>query len=259
MARKSLKSAWADSGTALGAWCVLPGSVHVEAIAGMGFDYVGIDAQHGLIDEDMTLRMVQAVDLGSAAPIVRVPWNDPSLLGKVLDFGAAGAIIPMIGTAADAERAVSACRYAPDGARSFGPTRVGLRDGPSYFAEANENIAVIPMIETREALDNLDDIVAVEGVDALYVGPFDLSVSLGLPPRNNDGTPAFDDALARVLDVCRNSGVIPAIHSDPRMAAKRLEQGFRMVTCAIDLAALYGGMKSALDTASKVMGAPEKQ
>ena len=155
-------------------------------------------------------------------------------------------IVPMIETADDAKAAVLASRYAPEGQRSFGPIRAGLRDGASYFGSANENIFVIPMIETAAALRNLDDILAVDGIDAVYVGPFDLSISLGLPPRNNDGEEAFDDALVRVVDGCRQVGIIPAIHSDPKLATTRLEQGFRMVTCGIDFAAQYSGMAAAL-------------
>lgn len=234
----------------MGAWCFLPGPVPAQAYSGMGYDYVAIDMQHGLIDQRMALEMLQAIDLGAAAPVVRVPANEAHYIGRALDDGAAAVIVPMIESADDARNAVQAGWYAPKGNRSFGPIRAGLRDGPSYFADANDgSISIVPMIETRGAVDALDEILSVDGVDIAYVGPFDLSVSLGLPPKNNDGNAAFDRALGLFLESCAKHDVVPAIHADTKIAPSRLEQGFRMVTCGIDFTELYAAMTRALRTA----------
>lgn len=241
-----LKSLWASGASALGAWCFFPGSPQAEAISTQGFDYVAIDTQHGLIDTTMALRMIQAIDVGGSLPIVRVPDTSGATIGRMLDYGALGIIAPMINNRQDVEDIVAACRYAPVGRRSYGPIRPSIRFGADYPERAADLIAVIPMIETLQALENLDEILSVDGVDAIYVGPSDLSLCLGLSPRNNDGVEAFDKALECILDRCRVHDVIPGIHADARTAADRLNQGFRMVTCALDSAALLGGTHAAL-------------
>ncbi|RAV76533.1 HpcH/HpaI aldolase family protein, partial [Aerococcus loyolae] len=183
----SLKARWKAGEVTLGAWCMMPGALSAEALALLGFDWVLIDMQHGGMDYQMAVDMIRAIDLAGVAPIVRVPWNDPGIIGRVLDAGALGLVIPMIETVEDARRAVDACLYPPAGRRSFGPVRVALRDGNGYFATANDRVAVIPMIETSAALAAVDEIAGLPGVDAVFVGPFDLSVALGLPPGDNDG------------------------------------------------------------------------
>jgi 4-hydroxy-2-oxoheptanedioate aldolase len=181
--------------------------------------------------------------------VVRVPWNEPGIIGKCLDAGARAVIIPMVNTREQAEAAVSACRYAPTGARSYGPIRVSRQEGPDYFANANADTAVIPMIETREALANLDDILSVPGVDAIYVGPADLSISLGIEPGNNDGNPLFDDAYATILAACERHGVVPGCHATAALATRRVEQGFRLVTVHNDALGLVRSARDDLATA----------
>jgi 4-hydroxy-2-oxoheptanedioate aldolase len=241
----NLRAAWNEGVSTYGAWLSIASPVVAETIAGVGFDYVCIDAQHGALDMADTISMVQSVVLGDAVPIVRVPWNEPSVIGRALDAGAHGVIVPMVNTAVEAEAMVQACRYAPRGSRSYGPTAVGTRHG-DYVAWADANVAVIPMIETVEALRNLDEILAVPGIDAVYVGPADLSLTVGLPPRNNDGEPAFDDALARIVSACRNAGVVPGAHAVADVAQRRAEQGFRFLTISSDIASLRAGMVSDL-------------
>jgi 4-hydroxy-2-oxoheptanedioate aldolase len=180
-------------------------------------------------------------------PIVRVPWNDPGIIGRVLDAGALGVIIPMIETVDDARRAVEACLYPPAGRRSFGPIRVGLRDGTGYFDGANERVAVIPMIETRAALEAVDAIVGLPGVDAAFVGPYDLSVALGLPPGDNDGKPAFDAAMAKVAAAARRAGKAAAVLSNRKLAPARIAQGFRMISVSMDISALAAACSADLD------------
>ena len=153
-----------------------------EAVAGCDFDYCCVDMQHGLADYPAMVRMLQAISTTECTPVVRVPWNEPGIIGRVLDAGAMGVVIPMVNSVAEAHAAVAACRYHPDGARSFGPLRASLYGGPDYFTHANREVACIPMIETREAIGCLEQILEVTGIDAVYVGPADLAVTYGLPP-----------------------------------------------------------------------------
>ncbi|MBX3446671.1 MAG: aldolase [Parvibaculaceae bacterium] len=233
-----LKARWAKDEVTLGAWCMIPEPLTAEALGRAGFDWVLVDMQHGCMDYETALNMIRAIDTTSAVPVIRVPWNEPGIIGRVLDAGALGVIIPMIQTADDARRAVDACLYPPKGRRSFGPVRVGMRDGPGYFLEANDRVAVIPMIETPEALANVEAIAAVPGVDALFVGPFDLSIALGLPPGDNDGKPAFDAAIAKVSAAARAANVATAVLSNAKVAPLRIAQGFRMISTTTDINAL---------------------
>lgn len=244
----SLKSRWTAGEATLGAWCMMPGAMSAEALGKAGFDWVLIDMQHGCMDYEMALSMIRAVDLSDAVPIVRVPWNDPGIIGRVLDAGALGVVIPMIQSTADARRAVDACLYPPAGSRSFGPVRVGLRDGPGYFASANARVAVIPMIETAQALEEVEEIARTPGVDALFVGPFDLSIALGLPPGDNDGNPMFDTAIVRIAAAARASGVATAVLSNAKVAPLRLKQGFQIVSVVTDINALTMAARADLDT-----------
>jgi len=244
----SLKTRWAAGETTLGAWCMMSGAMSAEALGKAGFDWVLIDMQHGCMDYETALSMIRAVDLSAAVPIVRVPWKDPGIIGRVLDAGALGVVIPMIQSAADARRAVDACLYPPAGSRSFGPVRVGLRDGPGYFATANARVAVIPMIETAQALEEVEEIARTPGVDALFVGPFDLSIALGLPPGDNDGEPVFDAAIARITAAARAAGVATAVLSNAKVAPLRLTQGFQMVSVVTDINALTMAARADLDT-----------
>lgn len=234
----SLKSRWSNGEVTLGAWCMMPGSMGAEVLGRQGFDWVLIDMQHGCMDYTVALDMIRALDQTNAVPIVRVPWNDPGIIGRVLDAGALGILIPMIQTADDARRAVEACLYPPIGRRSFGPVRVGLRDGPGYVATANDKVAVIPMIETAEALACVDEIASIPGVDALFVGPFDLSIALGLPPGDNDGEPAFDAAIKTITTAAKKAGIATAVLSNTEVAPLRISQGFQMVSVTTDIAAL---------------------
>jgi 4-hydroxy-2-oxoheptanedioate aldolase len=253
-----LTTLWANEGAALGLWLSSPDPAGAETLAGLKFDYINIDLQHGLIDYSQAVLLLQALQSSAATLTVRVPWNEPGIIGKVLDAGAQGVIIPMVNNVAEAEAAVSACRYAPRGSRSFGPVRAARTLGRDYATEANDKLLCIPMIETVEALSNLDAILDVEGIDAVYVGPADLSISLGLPPGSDNPDDSFQDALASVVDGCTQRGIIAGIHSVPEWAPTRLEQGFRMVTVTSDMQAMGEGARRALDSVRDASGAPAK-
>ncbi len=242
---KSLRRHLRDGGRAVGGWLSIPATLSAEVMAHAGFDYVCVDAQHGNVGYQQAVEMIRAIELAGTSPLVRVPWNEPGVIGKMLDAGAHGVIIPMVNSVAEAEAAVSACRYAPDGARSSGPTVARYRHD-DYHAWAADNVACIPMIETRQAVESIDEILAVPGIDAVYVGPADLSLTLGLPPANNDGEPAFDEAYARIVEACHGAGVVPGCHASGALVQTRFEQGFRMVTATADQLAMGLGAASEL-------------
>ncbi|MFT7597262.1 MAG: 4-hydroxy-2-oxoheptanedioate aldolase [Acidimicrobiales bacterium] len=249
MRKNTLKQVWADDKAALGLWLSTGSSIAAEHFGALDFDYINIDMQHGLLDYNEVLYSLQAMQRIGATPTVRVPWNEPGIIGKVLDAGAMGVIIPMVNSVAEAEQAVASCRYAPLGSRSYGPARAGMALGPDYASTANETVLCIPMIETVQAVESIDDILEVPGIDAVYVGPADLSITLGLPPGSDHDDQSFNDALATVVAACNAKGVTPGIHSTHALAAKRIEQGFRMITITSDLLAMVSGASAALKTA----------
>ncbi len=241
----TLREQWNAGQPTFGTFLSLPSSITAETAARANFDYVCVDNQHGVIDYQMTVVMMQAILLGGGTPIVRVPWNEPGIIGKMLDAGAEAIIVPMVNSRQQAEAVVSSCRYAPVGSRSFGPV-LAMPRTKNYASVANELTTTIPMIETVEALKNLDDILSVPGVDAIYVGPADLSISLGLPPGNNDDRAEFTDALVAVVAACKRHGVVPGMHSSGALAERRLEQGFKMLTVTSDLLSMRGAMTAEL-------------
>lgn len=230
---------WGAGQPALGGWLTVPSSFSAEVFAQAGFDWLTVDMQHGVIDYQAAVTMLQAISTTETVPFVRVPWNEPGIIMKALDAGAYGVIIPMVDSRVAAEAAAAACRYAPRGVRSYGPVRAALYAGRDYFAHADEEIACIAMIETKEALANLDDILGVAGIDAVYVGPSDLSVSLGLAPAYDHEEPVFVEAIERVLDACGRHDVVPGVHAgNTTVASKRIEQGFLMVEMCDDAGSL---------------------
>jgi 4-hydroxy-2-oxoheptanedioate aldolase len=231
---QSLRASWQEGATTLGAWMSLREPLLAEIAALSGYDYVCIDMQHGLSDIQQILASLHAVARTPAVPIVRVPWNEPGIIGRVLDAGALGVIIPMVNSAEEARQAVAACRYAPVGARSYGPLVAMARNGPGYFEAANASVACIPMIETRQAVESIDDILAVPGIDAVYIGPADLSLTYGLPPAVDHPGDPFQGALATVVAACRRHGVIPGVHANAALAGARHEAGFRMISVGFD-------------------------
>lgn len=249
----TLRDLWRAGETTLGLWASAPSSLASEALGRAGVEYVCCDNQHGLIEYQITTSMIQGILLGGSNPIVRVPWNEPGIIGKMLDAGAQGIIVPMVNTAAEAQAAVAACYYPPLGARSFGPAGVGPRV-KGYFDTSVDQVACVVMVETVEALNNVEAIVNTPGVTAVYVGPADLSISLGLPPGNNDDVPEFVDALNTIVAACNNAGVIPGIHSSGSLTPRRLEMGFKMITVTADMVAMSIGVSTELAKARAASG-----
>jgi 4-hydroxy-2-oxoheptanedioate aldolase len=219
----------------VGAWLSL-GNVHTaELIANAGFDWVVVDMQHGLISYTDLLRMLPAISTTETTPLVRVSGNNLPEINKALDAGAMGVIVPLVNTPEQCAAAVSACRYPPDGTRSFGPTRAALYGGRGYAAEANGQIACIAMIETQEGLDNLEAIVATPGLGAVYIGPADLALSLGLPARGDNEEPRHLAAVEKILTACKRQRVPAGIHTGGlEWSKRRLAMGFDFVTLGAD-------------------------
>lgn len=233
----TVKEKWARGEVTHGAWLSIPSSFSAEIMAHQGFDWLCIDMQHGVIDYQVAVTMLQAIGTTETIPIVRVPWNEFGIIGKVLDAGAMGVIIPMVNSVEEAKQAVAACRYFPKGSRSYGPTRASYYAGSDYFAGANDQIACIPMIETKQAVERLDDILSVAGIDAVYVGPADLSITYGLQPGMNNGSP-FEEARVLIAKKCAEHGVTAGIHANASLAEKHAAAGYRMITISGDAVAM---------------------
>jgi 4-hydroxy-2-oxoheptanedioate aldolase len=236
MRENRLKALWQQDACVVNGWLTLPATFSAEVMAHEAWDSLTIDLQHGLIDYQVAVGMLQAISTTQTVPLVRVPWLDPAIIMKVLDAGAYGVICPMINSAAEAAEFVAACRYPPEGTRSSGPIRASIYAGPDYIAHANRTIVVMAMIETRLALDNLDEILSVPGLDAVYVGPSDLSLALGCEPRADPTDAVVIGAIEEIVIRARKKKIIPGIHTgSPAGAQKMIQLGFRFVTIASDV------------------------
>jgi 4-hydroxy-2-oxoheptanedioate aldolase len=205
-----------------------------EAVANTGFDWAMVDLQHGEPNlADMT-RQLQAISTTGTTPFVRVPYNDFLTIGRALDLGAYGIVVPLVNTVEEARAAVHATKYPPLGGRSFGPIRAAIYGGEGYYSESNDELALFVMIETAEGVKNVREILAVEGVDGCYVGPSDLSISYGAIPNGDTGVPLADpveEAIETILAACREAGKPAGFHvANAGAANRRLRQGFRFVS-----------------------------
>ena len=226
-----------DRQTIVGYWVASDNPPATERLASAGYDYICLDTQHGLLDYPGVLRGLIAVAAGGSAGVVRVPSHDPAGIGKALDAGARGVIVPLVDTPEQAAAAAAACRYPPAGVRSYGPTRSSLTIGPAP-READDQVACIVMIETQAGLRNAAEICAVPGVDAVYVGPSDLSLALGSTddPAAGWGRPEFTGALRDIRAAAQAAGVGCGMHcTDGDTAARTLADGFTFVSISNDL------------------------
>ena len=217
----------------------MPGSIGAEIFAGAGVDYVCVDQQHGVIDYDSMVPMFQAIRAEGTAPITRVLSNDPFLIMKALDAGAWGVIVPLVGSAEDAARAVSACRYPPRGMRSYGPVRAAGVVGSGDPEDLGGEVLCLVMVETREGLEKVEQIAATPGLDGIYIGPSDLALSLGLPPTLDIRVDEHAEAVRRIREACHKHGIAAGIHcASGKWARRHVDAGFDMVTVATDAALL---------------------
>ena len=235
MRENTLRTIWARGEAVVNGWLSIPSAFSAEVMAHQGFDSLTVDMQHGVVDYQVAVTMLQAVSTTPVIPLARVPWNDPARLMKILDAGVYGVICPMISTRAQAEALVAACKYPPRGYRSFGPVRASLYAGSDYGDHADDDIVVMPMIETAEALKNLDAILSVPGVAAIYVGPADLSLALGCKPRLDQTDPPVVEAQQMIAEACKRHGVVAGIHNATAAYALRMiAAGYQFVTLASD-------------------------
>jgi len=234
----------------VGYWVVLDSPVSTERVARLGYDYVALDAQHGLMGYSGWLHGLMAIDAAGAAGIVRVPSNNAAFIGQALDAGAAGVIVPLVNNAEEAAAAVRAVRYPPHGMRSYGPMRSALRIGP-VPAEVDATVLCLAMIETPEGLANVKEICAVPGIDGVYIGPSDLCLAVGGKfPNDPDVAEEFNAALVTIREAAQDAGVIAAIHTaSGEIAAQRMSEGFTFVTVASDLTHLEIAAANHLATA----------
>jgi 4-hydroxy-2-oxoheptanedioate aldolase len=210
MRENRLRTLWKNDQAAVNGWLAVPNSFSAEVMAHQGWDTLTIDLQHGVVDYAQMLTMLQAISTTPTVPVVRVPWLEPGIVMKALDAGAYGVIAPMINTREEAQRLVAYTHYAPMGTRSFGPVRASMYGGADYPTEANKTIVAFAMIETAQALDNLDAILSVEGLDAIYIGPSDLSLSLGCKPVMDDPEPGGRRPSTTSWRAPRRTGCRPA-------------------------------------------------
>jgi len=231
----ALRAAWADDRAVLGAWSAVPAAFSAELMCVPGVDYVCIDQQHGMIDYPQMVDMMRAVEVHGIVPITRVPANEAWMIGKALDAGIQGVIVPMVNTAVEAAKAVAACRYSAGGGRSYGPIRAAMAMDSRDVGVLGDEVLCFVMIETREAVENIDAIASTPGLDGIYIGPADLALGLGLP---------------RILEACQRHGVVPGIQCGTgSAAAKQVERGFRLVTFTKDSALLAAGIERELAAA----------
>lgn len=239
MRTNKLRDVLEAGGTAVSAWVSCDSGYLAESLSHCGYDAVTVDLQHGMFGIDTAVRLLQAVSTGPATPIARCPHLDPAEIGKLLDAGAYGIICPAVDSAADAAALVRACRYPPAGERSFGPARGLLYGGPDYAAQADVTVLVWPMIESRTALENLDDILATPGIDGVYVGPNDLALSLGEVPAQRAVPPRTAAALAHIAGRAAAAGRFAGVFcAEIDTAVAMAGQGYRLVTPGSDIGIL---------------------
>lgn len=232
--------------TLVGGWVSVGAEEVVETMFAQGFDYVGLDTQHTLMDVPTAGRLLHAAPKTGPAALIRVPSNNAADIGKALDAGADGVIVPMVNTGEEAAQAMAACRYAPVGVRSFGPFRQGMPyDIPSLTART----ACFVMAETETAVRNIEAICATPELTGVYIGPADLAVSLGLSIGRNPMPPVLREAIMTIVAACKRAGLIVGGHfSAPEVPMLR-ELGFSMVTVGADRAYVAAGAAADLKTA----------
>ncbi len=248
MRPNKIKQMWRDGKSATLGWLSVSHGLTAEVMARQGFDALCIDLQHGTSELNDVLPLLQAISQTDTTPIVRVAWNEPATIMKALDLGAYGIIVPLVNTAEEAAKAVAACRYMPVGMRSSGPVRAVHYGGADYAANANDEIIIMAMIETQEGLANLDAICATPGLDAVYIGPADLSYALGLAPRADNPDATHLAACDKILASAHKHGIKAVMHcASAEFAAGAVARGFDMVMLTSDLACMIAGARRLLD------------
>ncbi len=249
MRKNKVKQMMADGKPVVNGWLQIPTTVSTEMMAHQGWDSLTVDMQHGLVDYTNALPMLQTISSTGVTPLARVNWNEPGQIMKILDAGCYGIICPMVSNKEEAERFVQACMYPPKGYRSFGPIRGLIYGGSDYADHANDEILKLAMIETKESLEKLDEIMSTDGVDGIYIGPADLSLAIGEKPGFDrpEDSKAYSEIL-RILEHAKKNNIFAGIHNGTtKYAQKMIDKGFNFVTIGSDGRAMSAGAKAIVE------------
>mgnify|MGYP000996643356 FL=1 len=249
MRKNKLKELFKTGKPIINSWLSVPSSFSAEIMANQGWDSVTIDMQHGLIDYHNAVNMLQAISTTTTVPLARVNWNEPGQIMKILDAGSYGVICPMVSNRKEAENFIKACQYPPKGYRSFGPIRANIYGGSDYVNHADNEILKLAMIETKEALENLNEILDTPNLDGVYVGPADLSLAIGEEPGFDrpEKTKAYREIL-RILEAAKKRNLLAGLHNgSAEYAQKMINIGFNLVTVGSDARYISSGAKSDLE------------
>ena len=260
MRKNKLKQLFNSRKPIINSWLSIPSSFSAETMAQQGWDSLTIDMQHGLIDYSNAVSMLQAISTTDITPMARVNWNEPGQIMKILDAGCYGIICPMVSNRKEAEKFVQACQYPPKGYRSFGPIRASIYGGSDYAKHADNEILKLAMIETKEALEKLDEILDTPNLDGIYIGPADLSLAVGEEPSFDkpEDTKAYKEIL-RVLEAAKKRKLIAGLHNGtPEYAQKMLDKGFNLVTVGSDSRYITAGAKTDLEKLKGIKGSKSK-
>lgn len=231
-------------------WQNIPSPFAAETLAGAGWDGVTLDMQHGLMDYASVITSLQAMARFPVTATVRVPWNEPGIIGRVLDGGVMGVICPMVNTPEEAKALVQAVRFPPLGVRSHGPVRAGALYGSAgtYYKTANTDVLCFAMLETPESVSNLEAILDIEGLDGIYIGPGDLGLTMGLPPIIDRREPEILKIYEKVVEQCRKVGKFPGLHNaTSAYSVEMAKMGFQFLTILTDNGLLFNAAKSEVD------------
>jgi len=261
MRKNRLKELFKSGKPIINSWLSVPSSFSAEVMANQGWDSVTIDMQHGLIDYPNAVNMLQAISTTDTTPLARVNWNEPGQIMKILDAGCYGVICPMVSNRKEAENFVRACQYPPKGYRSFGPIRASIYGGSDYAKYADNEILKLAMIETKESLEKLDEILDTPNLDGIYIGPADLSLAVGEEPGFDkpDNSKAYNE-ISKILEAAKKRNLLTGIHNGtPEYAQKMISKGFNLVTVGSDSRYIVSGAKSDLEKLKGKIKRPESK
>ena len=261
MRKNKLKQMFKEGRPIINGWLQIPSAFSAEVMAHQGWDSCTIDMQHGVVDYPNALNMLQSISTTNTTPLARVNWNEPGQIMKILDAGCYGIICPMVSNRKEAENFIQACLYPPKGYRSFGPIRGLLYGGADYAKHADQEILKLAMIETKEALDKLDEILDTPNLDGIYIGPADLSLALGEEPGfdRSENTKAFKEII-RILESAKKRNLLSGIHNGSvDYAQKMISKGFDLVTIGSDQRFMSTGAKSSIEKIKGTKKEPESK
>jgi len=261
MRKNKLKELFKNGKPIINSWLSVPSSFSAEIMSHQGWDSITIDMQHGLIDYPNAVNMLQAISTTNTTPLARVNWNEPGQIMKILDAGCYGVICPMVSNRKETEHFVNACQYPPKGYRSFGPIRANLYGGSDYAKHANTEILKLAMIETKESLEKLDEILDTPNLDGIYIGPADLSLAIGEEPGFDrpENTKAYSEIL-RILEAAKKRNLLSGLHNgSPEYAQKMIDKGFNLVTVGSDARYIASGSKADLEKLKHIKKSSESK